>query len=1142
MTCVRNLMNGGRLIVLMRRVKTLAVLAAVAFWIFGLSLRAQQTTATVVGNVTDPSGAVVVGAVVTLTNTSTNTVRTTVTDGAGVYTIPQIPTGTYSLSVEAKGFTTSKVAAVTLESSQVARQDFQLSAGSVTEVITVQGSGAEAVLQTETGSVGEVIGAKKVEDLPLNGRNFVQLAQLIPGVNTGTSGSITVRRARGSVGQSDANGGTTAIQVNGQRDTQNRYSIDGIESMDYDAFTYSFSTSVDALAEFRVDTSSSGTDSGAAAGANVNQIIKSGTNALHGTLFEFNRNNVFTQTYDAIAKVDSTPPRLNRNQFGGNVGGPFVIPHIYNGHDRTFFFVDMETGYALNGANPQQATVPDDSVRNGILDSSIFVGPTVNGTPTTLTVTDPFTGNPYHVGDKITLDPKSAILLRTSVTPAATVPGAVGPSLVSNYFTTPIKTKNFQHQYIGRLDHTLSAKDTLSGHYIYDDTFSNGPSFFGHDNDDNDAVTKHFAIWETHVFSPGIVNDFRYGRQDFKEFETFGTTNNPAYNIANGLLNIPFSSSDPHFYGGINTTISGPGQAYRLFADIRNIGPRNRANGINQFVENLSWQHGRHFMKFAVDLGRRTDYFSQARDPHGTFSFDGRYTGSALLDFLLGYVAGDSINPTVTRTNISSWIQAYSFQDNWTVRKGLTFNLGLRWDHFAPYTQDDDKYADIYIGADGLNPGTVATPANSPYGRGLIQPVYHDFQPRFGFAWQPVDKLVVRGGYGLYFTPEIDNAWFAMAEGAQAQAGASLTGNPGLTGTTAALKLPNLTLSNPFPGVTAGGPSTYPFAIAMDQHLQDQMTSQFNLIVQGQLPGRISAEAGYVGALGRHNFVTENVNIPVPINPSSTTLSVNARRPNQTFLRNVQADFSTGSSTYHSLQTKVERRVGVGLNLLGSYTWSKSISGPADIGGAVGGGFYGAGPLNVYAPRTDRSISLFDVPHRFVGTVLYDVPFFRNSSGLKKLLLGGFQVSTIFTAVSGIPAGVTDTAQTTATGVASRPDVVPGQKANISRSRRTPAAVFNTAAFTVAQPGEFGTSPRTGAVRLPGLVNDDFSATKGFKFGETRNLQLRADFFNLTKHYNPDPSTIGLARNATGTFGKINNGLSGGFATRVIQLGAKLYF
>lgn len=1124
------------------------LLMVLCFFAPGMKAIAQQTNATIVGSVTDATGAVVAGATVKTTNTSTNTVRTTVTDGAGQYSLPSLAPGTYSLNVEMAGFQGQRIDSIILEASQTARQDFKVAAGKVNETITVEGSAASVQLQTENGAVGAVIDAKKIEDLPLNGRNFIQLAQLIPGVNSGTEGSITVRRARGAVAATDATGGSIAIQVNGQRDTQNRYSIDGIESMDYDAWTYSFSTSVDAIAEFRVDTSSSGTDSGAAAGANVNQIIKSGSNSLHGTLFEFNRNNVFTQTYDAIAKVDAVAPRLNRNQFGGNIGGPVYIPHIYNGHDKTFFFFNAETGYGLLGATPQQATVPDASVRSGILDASIFAGPpNSSGAATVLTVTDPFTGNPYHVGDKITLDPNSAIMLKSSVTPNATVAGAPiagSATTVNNYFTTPINTLNYQHQYIGRVDHNLTRHDTLSAHYIYDQTYSNGPSFFGNDYDNNNAITKHFAISETHVFSPAIVNEFRYGKQSFWEYEIFGTTGNAAYNISNGMMQIPFSSSDPHFFGGPNVSINGNGQSYRLFADLRNIGPRDRSNGIDQFVDNLSWQRGKHFVKFGLDLGHRTDYFSQARDPHGSFGFDGRYTGSALLDFLLGYSASQSINPTVTRTNISSLIQAYSVQDNWSVTRTLTLNLGIRWDHYAPYTQDDDKYADIYIGADGLNPGPVYTASNSPNGRGLIQPVYHDFQPRVGFAYQPYgqNKVVIRGGYGIYFTPEIDNAWFAMAEGAQAQSGAALTGNPGLTGTTAASKLPNYFFGSPFPGVVAGGPLTYPFAIAMDQHLQDQMTQQFNLIVQTQFPGRIMGEVGYVGARGTHNFITPNVNVPRPIDPATPGLaSLNARRPNQNFLRNVQGDFSTGSSTYHSLQTKLERRVGQGLNILASYTWSKSISGPADIGGAVGGGNFGAGPIDPYNPRADRSLSLFDIPHRFVGTVLYDIPFFQHSTGVTRALLYGFQVSTILTAVSGDPAGITDTAQTTATGVASRADRVPGQQPNFSRSARTPSAQFNTAAFKVATAGEFGTSARTGAVRLPGVLNDDFSATKGFQFGESRNLQLRADFFNAFKHYNPDPSTITLARNSA-LFGKINNGVSGGFATRVIQLGAKLYF
>ena len=288
----------------------------------------QQTNATIVGIVTDTTDALVVGAEVKVINTSTNTTRTAATDSSGQYSVPALPPGTYSLAVQMKGFQSQRVASIILNASQNARQDFKLSAGTITEAISVEASLATAQLQTENGAVGQVIDGKKIVDLPLNGRNFIQLGQLIPGVNSGTEGSITVRRARGALASSDATGGSTAIQVNGQRDTQNRYSIDGIENMDYDAFTYSFSTSVDAIAEFRVDTANSGTDSGAASGANVNQIIKSETNGLHGTLFYFNRNSAFTQSYDALTNKDVAPPRLNRNQYGGNVGGPVVIPKL----------------------------------------------------------------------------------------------------------------------------------------------------------------------------------------------------------------------------------------------------------------------------------------------------------------------------------------------------------------------------------------------------------------------------------------------------------------------------------------------------------------------------------------------------------------------------------------------------------------------------------------------------------------------------------------------------------------------------------------------------------------------------------------------------------------------------------------------
>ena len=416
---------------------------------------AQDTTATVIGNVTDSSGASVVGAKVTIRNASTNTTRSTVTDSSGQYSVPSLPAGTYSVNVEAAGFQSQRTDGIILDASQVQRLEFKVAPGQVSEVISVETTQGGAQLQTESGVVGEVIDAKKIVDLPLNGRNFVQLAQLIPGVNPGTAGSITVRRARGSVGTSDASGGSTAIQVNGQRDTQNRYSIDGIEAMDYDAMTFSFSPSIDAISQFRVDTSSSGADAGAAAGANVNQIIKSGTNAFHGTLWEFNRNNAFTQTYDALAKADAKSPRLNRNQFGANIGGPVWIPHVYNGKDKTFFFFNWESGYGLNGANPQFAFVPTAAVRTG----------NVAG----LNVKDPLTGLPFQ-GDQI----PAARLSKPAQTLLSYTPAPNSVASTFNFTTTPVKTLSFQYDYIVRADHTIGHHDTVSFHYIADQTYQIG--------------------------------------------------------------------------------------------------------------------------------------------------------------------------------------------------------------------------------------------------------------------------------------------------------------------------------------------------------------------------------------------------------------------------------------------------------------------------------------------------------------------------------------------------------------------------------------------------------------------------------------------------------------------------------------------
>jgi len=1117
----------------------LRVTLVLSLLLFGVSHRvsAQESTATIVGQVTEASGGVIPSATVHIKNVATNTVRSVTTDGSGDFNVPFLTAGRYTVTVEAQGFQTRTLEGITLDVGQTARVDSQLKVGTVSEVVQVDS--VAVATQTEDAVVGTVIDAHKIVDLPLNGRNFVQLAQLIPGANPGTPASITVRRGRGSVGQSDSGFGSTSVGVNGQRDFLNRYFIDGLESMDYDAVTFSFSPSVDSISQFKVETSTTSAGNGGAAGAQISLITKSGTNNIHGTLWEFNRNDAFTQTYDAIAHTSAVPPRLNRNQYGANIGGPIVIPHLYNGHDKSFFFFNWESGTAVNGSLPQTLTVPTtDEVKNGN-----FQG-LKSTTGALITLKNPFTGQPFpnnHV-DPSLFSPQAVTFLK--YTPVVTAP----INSTNNYRTPVFSGTSTQNDFTFRIDHNFSAKDTLSFYYIWNNTYNAGIQVFGHDADNNLAMTRNYNGTETHVFSPTIVNSFEFGYHTFSEVETFGTTGNPAYNIAT-QMGIPFAPDDPRYYGPPTITIAGTTGAdgvYSTYNLQRQIGPRNRSNSNWDWSDHVSWQLKRHLLQFGGDLLYRNVTFDQIRNPRGSFTFDGRYTGSALVDFLLGYIQSDSSNPTHTSTNLYDIYPALYLQDNYKITRNLTLNLGVRWDYFQPYTQANDLYADIY--QNGTVATTVATPqSGSLYGRGLIQSNWKDVGPRVGFAWSPYPTSVVRAGYGIYYTTQISNAYFAMAEGGQAVGGATLTGNVGV---------PNLTFANPFPGTSTTGPNTYPFAVSNDQHLQDPYIQQYNFTVEQTLPGQFQLTTSYVGAKDTHLTITYPGGGSADLNQPVTLLNgflktcaagvttncnppVNSRRPNQFFQRAVAGDKSNGASNYNSLQVKLERRVNNGLTLLTAYTWSKCISGPSDVGGQIGGGGFIGAPQSIYFLNLERSVCGFDVPQRFVTTVLYDIPFFKKSRALVRYPLAGWQVSTIVTAQSGFPGNVSNNVDTTSTAINSRPD----QIANgfLPKGQRTPQRYFNTAAFVTAQPAAFGNSPRTGAFRLPGLINDDFSATKGIKFTESTNFQFRVDFFNLFKHFNADPNTVVNALNSK-TFGTIAGGVSGGYATRIIQFGAKLYF
>ena len=477
------------------------------------------------------------------TNLSTNAQRDTKSDDTGAYSLPFLTAGDYTVTVTLPGFQMNRVERITLQVQQTARLDFTLKVGEVTETINVEASAS--LLQTETSTVGTVIDSAKIVDLPLNGRNFVQLAQLIPGVNAGTPGSITVRRGRGSIGQQDSPFGSTGMNANGSRDTANRYFIDGIEFMDYDAMTYSFSPSVDSLAEFKVETSSYAADAGGSPGGQINMLTRRGGNVYHGVLWEFNRNDALTQTYDAIAEKDVASPRLNRNQYGANIGGPLSIPKLYSGKDRTFFFFNWEAGRLAQGAVPGFRTVPTTAQRNGD-----FTG-----------LVDARSRQPIVLRDPLGIGIVGNVIPRSRLSPEALAflefePVPNTQNGVFNYLSPVFSAVSKQDSYTGRVDHTLSSKDQISGRYIWNDTYEAGVPFWGNDERNNLGSTRNIGGSWIRTVSPSIVNEFRTGWHRFSEFEVFGTTNKPEFDVV-GKMNLPGVSRLPQEFGPPSISISG---------------------------------------------------------------------------------------------------------------------------------------------------------------------------------------------------------------------------------------------------------------------------------------------------------------------------------------------------------------------------------------------------------------------------------------------------------------------------------------------------------------------------------------------------------------------------------------------------------
>jgi hypothetical protein len=1076
------------------------------------SLQAQAITAKIVGTVIDPSGAAVPNAEISAKHAETNQIRKTVSDASGYYEFPFLPIGPYTLSATASGFQTTDVGRFNLSVDQVARVDVQLTLGQATQKVEV--AATAILLQSENATVGTVIDAQQVVELPLNGRSFVQLAQLTPGVNPGTPGSITVRRLRGSVGQA------VGMSANGARDTQNRFYYDGIEAMDLDSYSFSFSPSVDAINEFKVQSSTYSAEVGGAPGGQVNLSTKSGSNRFHGGAWWFNRNDAFTALNAFQPHTpDAKPPRLNRNQFGANAGGPVLIPKVYNGKDKTFFFFNWESGRQISGSFGGTALIPPAALRNGD-----FSGVAAR-------IVDPLSGQPF-AGNQIPTT-RIASYARKFLDGFVPLPNTNEPGI--NYRGPRASAPITQDQYIARMDHVFSAKDSINGSYIYNIQADDTTPTFVFDTRGNRARAQNVSLAETHVFSPAIVNELRAGWHRFFEHEFFGTTDKKEYDIAN-IIGIPGVATRPRDYGP--PTFSA---GYTLPA-VRGIGPRDRLNQLWQVADNISIRWGTHFLKAGGLVARRNWTFDEAVNPRSSFSFDGTVTAAGLTatrdhqfaDFLLGLATNAQVSVQPFATRMNNFWQAYYLQDDWKLSPSLTLNFGLRYEYFQPPTQRGKA---TNFDLNGFVPvrqtyhGFPDIPDTSDRPAALVYPDRNDFGPRFGFAWLApgLKDFVVRGGYGIYYTPEITNSW------------TTLTLNPPIVQTfsfTGSASNP-VVVERAFQG-QGTGVNTFSSG-ALDPHLRSSYTQQWNLAMQKKLPAQLYLDIGYVGSKGTGLTASFDGNRPIAVVvPGPAVPSIASRRPFQGFDA-ISVTKSIGSSTYHSLQTKVERRVANGLSVLGAYTWSHSLSN-ADIS-SVGGGSFLDTIQNYFDLRGERSDSTFDIRHRLSVAAIYNVPLFRSSGAAVRALLGGWELGTIITEQTGFAAFMNRVVDTTGTGIASRVDMVAGQDPMLPRDQRTRDRWFNTAAFSMPLPGQFGNAVRE-PIHLPGLNQVDFSAVKNFRFFETHQFQFRAEFFNFFNHVNLGAPGLNIRDPAN--FGRITSTVqgAGGMAgdSRIVQFGLKYNF
>ncbi len=1112
------------------------LLLCVALLMPGRKLRAQVDQGTITGTITDTTGGVIPNATVVITNIDTGFTLQDKSDSRGIYTFSPVKIGNYTVKASYPGFSSTQQDKVVVNVGERATIDVKLNAGAVSE--TVEVTTAAPLLQTGDGSTGQVVLAQTIVDTPLNGRNYVFIAQLSAGIAPGNG-------SRGS-GKGD-------FSANGQRSEQNNFILDGVDNnvnvVDFfNGASYNVKPPPEALAEFKVQTGAYSAEYGHSAGAVINVSVKSGTNAIHGSAWEYIRNDAF-DIHEWQSGANRTVPKYRQNQFGGTIGLPLW-------KDKLFFFGDAEANRIIF-AEQQNVTVPTLLMRQGNF-SELLNATTAGGTPTQLVQPNSANVNATLVNN--TLAPGQINQTALKILNLYPAPNQVNPSgaYTNNYFSNRNAVDNTT-QFDVRVDYNATQKDQAFVRASYSNDPGSRAPLLGNVLDggsfgDTGTIVnlgEAIAASETHVFNSNLSNEARFGYN----YGNFGfqqpNATNTGIAASIGLGGIPAGALN----GGLpNVGISGiTGFGSPTFA------VTNEYQNVFQILDNVTKIAGNHAIRTGVNFQHIRFSTTQPTQPRGSYTYSGKftaaqgspniggvnYTGFGVADFLTNNQDSGALSNIFTSDDVR-WIRAGYFQDDWKVTPNLTLNLGLRYEYAQPYEERHDNQAMFTITGFGpssgtglyLIPSSKRNVALSPIftntlaanrigiqytdNRFLVQPQKNNVAPRFGLAYKVSDKLVLRSGYGIFFGGLESTGYYPnLGENYPFEYDANYSSQT-LYGscTLASCRNNGITLENGFSAAIAAGLQNSianPGLRGSDAKVKTPYSEQYNLSTEYAINNTLSAGLAYVGSVSRHLVVFPDLNSPTALVNSS--VDVTPYRSFPTIGGDAYSSY-IGSSNYNSLQAKLDQRFNNGLSYLASYTYSHSLdNAPTPLGSTGDSGYRNPVLLGIGA---DYSNSPFDIRQRFTLNGSYQLPYgvgrrFGNHHGIADILLGGWTNSLTFIAQTGNPFPL-NTSITTVNGSGAHPIRIGDPFGTASANGctaptkvRTTANWYNPCAFINPPAGNaipVGTtvtglaalaylgSPRN-TVYGPGYERINGSLYKNFSLYKETNFQLRADYFNL---------------------------------------------